>query len=124
MTADAKYQYLAGAWPSTEARFFEEADVAESELPAGKTVWIFEKTDMKAAKEKFGSFACIGGNVPAPLFSIDTAQMMEEYCKKLLDIAAPAGGFFLSPGAIIDQAKPENIRAYLDSARKFGGYHT
>ena len=69
---------------------------------------------MKTAKEKLGGFACIGGNVPASLFSTGTPEMIEAYCSDLLHVAAEGGGFFLSPGAVIDQAKPENVRAYLN----------
>lgn len=69
---------------------------------------------MKVAKEKLGEIACIGGNVPATLFSTGTPQMIQDYCKDLMDVTAPGGGFFLSPGAIIDHAKPENVRAFLN----------
>ncbi|MFH0730243.1 MAG: uroporphyrinogen decarboxylase family protein [Pseudomonadota bacterium] len=109
--------------PFVEGGYDRRLDViAESGLPAGKTVWLFDRTSMKAAKEKFGGFACIGGNVPASLFATGTPEMMESYCKELIDMAAPGGGFFLAPGAVIDQAKPENMAAYLNATKKFGVY--
>jgi uroporphyrinogen-III decarboxylase len=88
--------------------------IAKSNLPAGKTIWLFDKTDMKAAKEKLGEIACIGGNVPASLFSTGTPQMIQDYCKGLMDVTAPGGGFFLSSGAIIHQAKSGNVRAFFN----------
>jgi uroporphyrinogen-III decarboxylase len=109
--------------PFVEGSYNQRLDIiAESGLPAGKTAWLFDQTDMKAAKEKFGSWACIGGNVPSSLFATGTPQEMEDYCQRLLDIAAPGGGFFLAPGAVINNAKPENIRAFLTSAKKYGVY--
>ena len=96
--------------------------IAAAGLPAGKTIWLFDKTDMNAAKEKLGGIACFGGNVPSSLFSTGTPEMMEEYCKKLIETAGSNGGFFLSPGAAIDQAKPKNLRKFLDSVKKFGRY--
>ena len=93
--------------------------IAESGLPAGKTAWLFDRTDMKAAKGKLGNFACIGGNVPGSLFSVGTPDAIEAYCNDLLDVAAPGGGFFLAPGAVIDQAKPENIQAFLNITWKY-----
>jgi len=39
--------------------------IANSGLPTGRTMWPFDKTNMAAVKQKFGSWACIGGNVPA-----------------------------------------------------------
>lgn len=107
-------------FPFAEGNYTKRLDIiAEARLPVGKTVWVFDKTDMKAAKEKFGKFACIGGNVPASLFFVGTPQMIEDYCKDLLDVSAPGGGFFLSPGAAIDHAKPENVRAFLGIRRKY-----
>lgn len=109
--------------PFVEGSYNQRLDViAEAGLPKGKTIWMFDRTDMKNAKAKFGDFACVGGNVPASLFSNGSVEMLEDYCKELMDYAAPGGGFFLAPGAVIDQAKPENVRAFLNIARKFGVY--
>ena len=96
--------------------------IAASDLPAGKTVWLFDQTDMKLAKEKLGGFACIGGNVPSSLFATGTPEKMEDHCKKLIDDIAPGGGFFLAPGVVVDNAKPENVHAFLRTAGKFGVY--
>ena len=96
--------------------------IAESGLPAGKTVWMFDQTDMAAVKEKFGSWACFGGNVPASLFKAGTPQQMEDYVKNLIDTVGQDGGYFLSPGAVVDDAEPENVHAYLKAAREYGVY--
>jgi uroporphyrinogen-III decarboxylase len=77
---------------------------------------MFDKTDMKEVERKFGSWACIGGNVPASLFATGTPQEMEDYCKRLIDIAAP-GGFFLALGAVVDHANFDNLRAFINSPK-------
>jgi uroporphyrinogen-III decarboxylase len=69
---------------------------------------------MKTAKEKLGGIACIGGNVPASLFYSGTPEMIEDYCKELMDTVAPGGGFILSSGSALDHVRPENIRAFLN----------
>jgi hypothetical protein len=96
--------------------------IADSGLPSGKTVWYFDRTDMAQAKKKFGGWACIGGNVPVSLFKTGTPQQMEEAVKKLMDIAAPGGGYFIAPGAIIDDADPANVHAFLNAAKIYGAY--
>jgi uroporphyrinogen-III decarboxylase len=96
--------------------------IAESGLPAGKTMWMFDQTDMAAVKEKFGSWACFGGNVPASLFKAGTPQQMEAYVKNLIATVGQDGGYFLTPGAVVDNAQPENVHAYLRAAREYGGY--
>ncbi len=106
-----------------EGGYNERLDIiAESGLPAGRTVWLFDRTDMKAVKKFFGSWACFGGNVPASLFYTGTPQEMEACVRTLIETVGQDGGFFLSPGVVVDQARPENVRAYLEAARKYGVY--
>ncbi len=109
--------------PFVEGGYNERLDIiAASDLPAGKTVWLFDRTDLPAAKDKLGGLACIGGNVPASLFSTGTPEMMDAHCKALIEKLAPGGGFFLAPGAVIDQARAENMRAFLASTKNYGVY--
>lgn len=106
-----------------EGSFNQRLDIlAEDPLPPGRSIWCFDRTDMKAAKEKVGSWACIAGNVPASLFRQGTPEMLEDHCRDVIETCAPGGGFFLSPGAIIDQANAENVKAFLACGRKFGKY--
>lgn len=96
--------------------------IAESDLPAGKTIWLFDQTDMAEAKKKFGPWACIGGNVPASLFKAGTPQQVEACVKSLIDTCAPGGGYYISPGAVIDDATDENVHTYLKVAKEYGVY--
>ncbi len=45
---------------------------------------------------------------------------MEAYVRNLIETVGQDGGFFLGPGVVIDQARPENIHAYLQAARQYG----
>lgn len=96
--------------------------IAESGLPAGKTVWMFDQSDMGAVKQKIGSWACIGGNVPASLFKAGSPQQMDDYIKDLVEAAGAEGGFFICPGAAVDDGTIENIQAFIDSCQKYGAY--
>lgn len=96
--------------------------IAGSGLPPRRTLWLFDRTDMPAVKRIFNGFAGFGGNVPASLFAAGTPAEMETYCKRLLEIAAPGGGFFLAPGAPVDEAPLEVAHAFRRSAEKFGVY--
>ena len=91
-------------------------------LPQGKVVWRFDDTDMARAKEILGDSACIYGNVPAALLTTGTADEVRAYCKKLIDVAGKGGGFILSSGAVIDMAKPENVRAMIEFTKEYGIY--
>jgi len=109
--------------PFVEGSYNSRLDIiADAGLPAGKSLWLFDQTDMLAAKKKIGSWACIGGNVPSSLFATGTAEQMENYCRNLIESAGVGGGFCLAPGVGLEHAKPETIRAFLESAKKFGVY--
>jgi len=92
------------------------------DLPKGKTVWLFEHTDMARAKEVLGDVACLAGNVPITLLTLGTPQEIKDYCKHLINLAGKGGGFILSSGGVIDKINPENMRALIESAKEFGSY--
>lgn len=93
------------------------------ELPKGKTLWHFDQTDMAAAKKTIGDTVCIAGNVPSDMMVTGTADQVEDCCRKLIDDCAPGGGYILTTGAIIDEGKPDTMRALLDAVDRFGRYH-
>jgi uroporphyrinogen-III decarboxylase len=93
------------------------------ELPRGKTVSRFEKTDLKRAKEVIGDHSCIVGGPPSSLFIGGTPAKVEEYVRGLLEDVKPGGGFILSPAVSIPgNARPENVRALLRAAERYGVY--
>lgn len=96
--------------------------IADSGLPAKKTFWLFDRTDLQTVKEKFGGWACFGGNVPASLYHTGTSQEMEEYIRNLIETVGQDGGYFLSPGAVIDHARPEIMHTYINTPREYGLY--
>ena len=85
--------------------------IADPEIPAGRMIWLFDSTDMVAARRAFAGRACIGGNVPGTLLDLGTPVEVEDYVARLIDELAGDGGFILSTGTTIDEAKPENVAA-------------
>ncbi|MFC2039137.1 uroporphyrinogen decarboxylase family protein, partial [Chloroflexota bacterium] len=92
------------------------------ELPKGKVVFHCEKTDIFKAKEILGDHMCIQGGVPPTILQTGSPQDVDEYCRKLIEVVGKGGGFILGPGSAIDYAKPENIKAMVDSVNKYGWY--
>ena len=92
------------------------------EIPKGKATLRFEKTDMFKAKEVLGGHACIQGGVPSSLLEVGSPSEVDEYCKKLIEVCGKGGGFILGAGSSIDCARPENIKAMIDAAEKYGRY--
>jgi hypothetical protein len=110
-------------WLFVEGGYNQRLDViADPEIPAGSTFWLFDKTDMKEVKRRFAGWAAFGGNVPVSLLQAGTAQDVENYVKRLMDDVAGDGSFILSTGAVLDHAQPENLHALIDTGMKYGLY--
>ena len=90
------------------------------DVPVGRTVWQFDRTDMRRAKEVLGGVACIQGNVPSSLLNLGTADEVTAYCRDLIESVGPGGGFILDAGGVIDDAKDENVRAMIQAVKDFG----
>jgi len=86
------------------------------DLPKGRTIWLFDQTDMGRAKQTIGTVACIEGNVPLSLIYAGTAEETARYCRGLIDTAGKGGGFNLNIGAVTDAAKAENLHAMIKTA--------
>ncbi|UCB42129.1 MAG: hypothetical protein JSV77_06570 [Dehalococcoidales bacterium] len=93
-----------------------------NEFPKGAVTWRFDQTDMATAKKVLGDKCCISGNVPTSLLSKGTAREVKEYCRNLIEVCAPGGGYILSAGASVDNAPPENLRAMMEAAKEYGVY--
>lgn len=92
------------------------------ELPKGKAFIGFETIDIVRAKEILAGHICIMGGVPASLLWNGSAQEVEEHCKKIIKICGKGGGFILGCGVSFDDAKPANVKAMLESVKKYGRY--
>ena len=93
-----------------------------SDIPKGKVVWWFDRTDMKRAKNTVGQVACLAGNVPLDLLCTGTADEVKAYCRDVIDVAGRDGGFILSSGAGIQGSRPDNVKAMIDFSKEYGVY--
>ncbi len=93
-----------------------------NEFGKGDVAWLFDKSDMSRAKKILGAKCCIAGNVPTSLMLTGTPKTIKEYCRKLIEKCSKGGGYILAGGAQVDNAKLENVRAMLDSAKEYGVY--
>jgi hypothetical protein len=93
-----------------------------SDIPRGKVVWWFDRTDMTKAKKTVGQVACLAGNVPLDLLCTGTPDEVKTYCRALIDAAGPEGGFILSTGAGIQGSRKENVKAMIEFSKEYGKY--
>lgn len=108
-------------FPALEGHWDSRLDVVQ-DVPPGTTMWMVDQSDMANAKATLGQNACLIGNVPSSMLGLGTPEDVTEYVKNLIDTCAPGGGFIVSNGAFFDEAKPENVKAMVDTAKEYGVY--
>jgi hypothetical protein len=92
------------------------------ELPRGYCIWMFDRTDMARAKEILGETSCIAGNIPVSKILSGTPQEIRVLCKKLIDVAGKNGGYIMTCGCSMDEAKPDTLHAMIDFTKEYGVY--
>ena len=90
-----------------------------ADFPANACVWHFDQTDMVKASKALENTCAITGNVPASITTTGTPETMTAYCKDLIESVGPTGNFILNNGCQIDEGKDENIKAMIESVKKF-----
>ena len=93
-----------------------------NELPKGHCVWMFDKTDMAVAKDVIGGTTCIAGNIPISTILSGTPEQIKELCKELIDVAGKDGGYIMTSGCSMDEAKPDTLRAMIEFTKEYGVY--
>jgi hypothetical protein len=92
------------------------------ELPDASCMWVFDRTDMKKAKDTVGKKLCIGGNVPSGLLLTGTPQDIKACCKELIDVAGKGGGYLMCTGTSMDEGRADTVHAMVDFTKEYGVY--
>jgi hypothetical protein len=104
-----------------------EADIESrlehfADVPPGKVIYHVSTTDMVKAKSVLGGIATIAGNVPNIMLLSGTPDDVREYCKNLIDTVGKDGGFIMDAAVMLDEARPENLKAMVDFTKEYGVY--
>jgi uroporphyrinogen-III decarboxylase len=93
------------------------------DFPKGWVTWSFDQTDMANAKKMIGDTCCICGNVPGSIVITGTPKDVKEYCRRVIEICAPGGGYILAGGCSATETKnPDNFCAFMEAAVEYGTY--
>ncbi len=92
-----------------------------ADIPRGKAVYWFERTDLVTAKEILGDVTCLRGNVSPSLMTTGTPQEVDAACRQLIETVGKDGGFILDCAfGIPDETPLENVQAMYNSVLKYG----
>lgn len=91
-----------------------------ADIPPGKAIYWFERTDLVKAKEVLGDIVCLRGNVPTSILITGTPDDVDDYCRNLIQKVGKGGGFILDGSiGVPDEAKVENVVAMAESVKKY-----
>lgn len=95
-----------------------------TDWPRGKCIANLDgNSDIVEAKRMLGDVMCIMGDIPATLLKLGEPDEVRDYCRRLIDEVGAGGGFILSSGCDVPiDARPENVKAMIQSVHDHGRY--
>jgi uroporphyrinogen-III decarboxylase len=96
--------------------------ITDPDIPAGRTIWMFDQTDLREVKKRFTGWACFGGNLPSSLLIAGKPEDVKAHVQRLIDDVGQDGGYILSTGATVDNAVAANLHAMIDTCKEYGVY--
>ncbi len=90
------------------------------DIPRGKAVYWFERTNLFKAKAVLGDTVCIEGGLPASLMIGGTPDQVKAHCRKLIDEVGIDGGLIINGDVgIPDESRVENVFALADFIKNY-----
>lgn len=94
-----------------------------SELPNGKMVGWFQKSDIFKVKEVLGDTMCIMGGMPNSLLTGGSIQQVRDRTRELCERVGENGGYIMTTSVgEMSGSKLANVRAWVDATMEFGRY--
>ena len=97
--------------------------ITDPDIPAGTTIWYFDKTEMKEVKKHLQGWACFSGNFPSSLLKTGTVDQVKRVTEETMAAGKPGGRFILQSADFLEYGTPlENVAAFVQTAKECGGY--
>jgi hypothetical protein len=94
-----------------------------AELPKGKTIGMFQSSDIFKVKEVLGDTMCIFGGMKVSMLMGWTVEEIRERTKKVCEEVGKGGGFIMTTDiGELEGCNPEMVKAWVDATKEFGAY--
>jgi uroporphyrinogen-III decarboxylase len=94
-----------------------------AELPKGKTVGMFQASDIFKAKEVIGDTMCIVGGMPNSLLKGGTPDEIRDHTRRLCEVVGKGGGFMMSTAVgELAGSDPALVKVWAEATREYGTY--
>jgi uroporphyrinogen-III decarboxylase len=88
------------------------------ELPAGKIIGHFDRSNLQMLQNKLGDVMCVAAGMPVSLLQTGTVETVRQQTKKAIEIFE-GKGLIMASSTVLDEAKPELLQAWVDATREF-----
>ena len=92
------------------------------DVPKGKLIYHLSATNAEKAHDVLGGTVCLMGNVPNIQLLAGTPDDVRATAKGLIDRLGRDGGYIMDTAVMLDEAKPENLKAMIDFTKEYGIY--
>jgi len=96
--------------------------IHDPDIPPGKMIFMFDRTELREVKKHFTGWSCFGGNVPVSLMIAATADEVTTHVRDLIRDVGQDGGYILATGAPLDDARAGNVHAFISAGKQYGVY--
>lgn len=93
-----------------------------AELPKGKIIGWFDRSDLNKVKEALKDTMCIAAGMPASLLQTGTPESVKEHTRKVIDTVGKDGGLIMATNTVLDEADPELVKVWVDYTKEYGTY--
>ena len=90
------------------------------DVPKGKLIYHLSGTNPDAARDVLGGTVCLMGSVPNIQLLAGTPDEVAATTRGLIDRLGRDGGYIMDTQVMLDEAKPENLAAMIDTAKAHG----
>lgn len=92
------------------------------EMPPGKIMAWFDRTDLFQAKKIIGDHTCIAGGMPVSVLQTGTVEQVRDLTRRLCQQVGAGGGYIMTSSTSLDDARPDLVKVWVDATREFGKY--
>ena len=93
------------------------------DLPKGKTIGMFQSSDIYKVKEVLGDTLCIIGGMPNSMLQGGTVEKVRAHTRNLCEKVGRDGGYIMGVQiGEMEGSSPELVKAWVDATKEFGQY--
>jgi uroporphyrinogen-III decarboxylase len=93
-----------------------------AELPEGKTIGRFDRSELFKVKEVLGDTMCIMAGFPISLLQGGTPQQIRGLTREMIEVVGKDGGFIMGASSSMAEADPDLVKVWVDATKEYGAY--